>query len=323
MTVSVFHARPTALAAALALGLVLAGCSPAPDEAAPAAAPVAAPADPAADAAEAAQATADALAALSIDELRQRASVALRDQRLYGPVGDNAMEYYLAIRAKSATPNVAAESALMDLMPYALIGAEQAIVDGDFAEAERLAELMARTDAEAPSLPRIREAITTGRSAADERTRLAEERARQAEAQRQAAAAAPVAAPVAAAPIPEPTPAPVAAPPSPEPAPVAATPEPAVATAPAPAPAPVRTGPPRPISTPQPPYPREAARTRASGSVVVQFTVGADGRVSDVTVVRARPRGLFEDAVVDTVSTWRFEPPGEPVTMTRTFDFRM
>lgn len=310
MTAPMFHARPAALAAALVLGLLLAGCKPAPDEAAPTAAPAAAPpADAAAGDAQAA----DALAALSVDELRQRASVALRDQRLYGPAGANAMEYYLAIRAKSETPNVVAESALMDLLPYALIGAEQAIVEGDFAEAERLAELMARTDAEAPALPRIREAIVAGRNAAAERARLAEERARQ-------AAAAPVAAAPAPAPVPAVEPAPVAVAPEPEPAP------PPVAAAPAPvaaAPAPVRTGPPRAISTPQPPYPREAARTRASGTVVVQFTIGADGRVTEVNVIRARPRGLFEDAVVDTVRTWRFEPPGEPVTMTRTFDFRM
>ncbi|MBS3957955.1 MAG: energy transducer TonB [Xanthomonadaceae bacterium] len=316
MTAPMFHARPAALAAALVLGLLLAGCKPAPDEAAPTAAPAAAPpADAAAGDAQAA----DALAALSVDELRQRASVALRDQRLYGPAGANAMEYYLAIREKSETPNVVAESALMDLLPYALIGAEQAIVEGDFAEAERLAELMARTDAEAPALPRIREAIVAGRNTAAERARLAEERARQAaEAQRQAAAQA--AAPPVAVPTPAPTPAPVAVAPEPEPAP------PPVAAAPAPvaaAPAPVRTGPPRAISTPQPPYPREAARTRASGTVVVQFTIGADGRVTEVNVIRARPRGLFEDAVVDTVRTWRFEPPGEPVTMTRTFDFRM
>lgn len=321
MTAPVFHARPTALAAALVLGLLLAGCSPAPDETAP---PATAPTAPAAAATDAATASAaDALAALSVDELRQRASVALRDQRLYGPAGDNAMEYYLAIREQSTTPNVVAESALMDLMPYALIGAEQAIVDGDFVEAERLAELMARTDAEAPSLPRIREAIAAGRSAAAERTRLAEERARQAEAQRQAAAAQPVA-PVITAPTPvqaaTPEPAPVVAQPTPEPQPQAAAPPPAPVAA---APAPVRTGPPRAISTPQPPYPREAARTRASGTVVAQFTIGADGRVSEVTVIRARPRGLFEDAVIDTVQTWRFEPPGEPVTMTRTFEFRM
>lgn len=312
MTAPVFPARPTALAAALVLGLLLAGCSPAPDETAP---PAAAPATPAAAAPDAT----DALAALSVDELRQRASVALRDQRLYGPAGDNAMEYYLAIREKSTTPNVVAESALVDLMPYALIGAEQAIVDGDFAEAERLAELMARTDAEAPSLPRIREAIATGRRAAAERARLAEERARQAEVQRQAAVAQPVA-PVAPAPAPAPAaaPAPVLAQPAPEPLPQAAAPPPAPVAA-----APVRTGPPRAISTPQPPYPREAARIGASGSVVAQFTIGADGRVSEVTVISARPRGLFEDTVIDTVRTWRFEPPGEPVTVTRTFEFRI
>jgi protein TonB len=79
----------------------------------------------------------------------------------------------------------------------------------------------------------------------------------------------------------------------------------------------------RPISTPQPPYPREAARSRASGSVTVQFTVAADGSVTNIEVLRARPRGLFERSVEETVATWRFEAPGEPVTLTRTFDFRM
>jgi protein TonB len=105
---------------------------------------------------------------------------------------------------------------------------------------------------------------------------------------------------------------------------VAAAPAP-VAAAPAPAPAaPARTGgAPRAISTPQPPYPREAARTRAAGTVTVQYTIGADGRVTNVQVVRARPRGLFDRSVVQTVSTWRFEATGEITTQTRTFDFRM
>ncbi|MFN8901637.1 MAG: energy transducer TonB, partial [Lysobacteraceae bacterium] len=189
MSVTALRPRPAALVVALALGLVLAGCSPSSDEAAPApAAPAAPPAAAAAPAAAApdtaAQAAAAALAALSIDELRQRGNTALREQRLYSPAGDNAMEYYLALRAKSGKPDVSAESALMDLMPYALIAAEQAINADEFPEAERLLELMARTDPEAPSLPRIRDAIAAGRTAAEERTRLAEERARQADAQR-------------------------------------------------------------------------------------------------------------------------------------------
>jgi protein TonB len=240
------------------------------------------------------------------------------------------MEYYLALRQKSAKPDVSAESALIDLMPYALIASEQAINESNFGEAERLLELMARTDPEAPSLNRIRDAIASGRTAAADRERLdaeraererlaAEQRARDEAAAAATAAAAPAPAPAEATPTPapaEPTPAPAA----PTPAPVAAAP----ATPPPAAPAPARTGgAPRPISTPQPPYPREAARTRASGSVTVQYTIGADGRVINVEVLRARPRGLFERTVTQTVSGWRFEATGETSTQTRTFDFRM
>mgnify|MGYP002777059058 CR=1 FL=1 len=336
MSVSTIRKPSAALATALALALGLSACSPAPEEAAPAttadpAATAPAPAaDAAAQAAEAAQATASALAALSEAELREKGNTALREQRLYAPAGDNAMEYYLALRQKAATPDVSAESALIDLMPYALIASEQAINDGEFAEAERLLELMARTDPEAPSLNRIRDAIAGGRTAAADRERLdaeraererlaAEQRAREeAAAAATAAAAAPAPADAAPAPAQPETPAP--APAEPTPAPVAAAP-----ATPAPAtPVPARTGgAPTPISTPQPPYPREAARSRASGSVTVQFTIGADGRVTDVQVLRSRPRGIFERTVQQTVSTWRFEATGETTTQTRTFDFRM
>jgi protein TonB len=325
-----------ALAAALAIALGLSACSPATEDPAPAAAPAAtaaAPAavDEAAQAAEVAQATASALANLTEAELREKGNTALREQRLYAPASDNAMEYYLALRQKSAKPDVSAESALIDLMPYALIASEQAINESDFAEAERLLELMARTDPEAPSLNRIRDAIASGRTAAADRVRLDAERAereRLAAEQRardEAAAAATAAATPAPAAV-EPTPAPVEpapAPAEPTPAPVAAapvTPPPAAA----PAPAPARTGgAPRAISTPQPAYPREAARTRASGSVTVQYTIGPDGRVTNVQVLRARPRGIFERSVTQTVSSWRFEATGETSTQERTFDFRM
>lgn len=326
-----------ALAAALALALGLTGCSPASDEADPAtpaapAATTAPEAAPGAQAAEAVQATAEALATLTAEDLREKGNAALRDQRLYSPAGENAMEYYLALRQKSEQPDVSAESALIDLMPYALIASEQAINDQEFGEAERLLELMARTDPEAPSLSRIRDAIASGRTAAADRVRLDAERtererlAAEQRARQEAAATAPTPAPTptpapdatATAAAPEPAPAVV----EPPPAPVVATPTPAAPPAAA-APAPARTAAPRPISTPQPPYPREAARSRASGMVVVQYTIGADGRVTDVIVLRSRPRGLFERTVQDTVATWRFEAPGEPVTQTRTFDFRM
>ena len=321
-----------ALATALALALGLSACSPASEEAAPAtpaATPAAAPAetvDQAAEAAEAALATANALASLSEAELREKGNTALREQRLYAPAGDNAMEYYLALRQKSAKPDVSAESALIDLMPYALIASEQAINESDFVEAERLLELMGRTDPEAPSLNRIRDAIASGRTAAADRERQDTERAERErlaaeQRAREEAAAAATAAVTPAPATTEPAPAPA----EPEPAPAQPAPSPVAAApvTPPPAAAPRTGGAPRAISTPQPPYPREAARTRASGSVTVQYTIGADGRVTNVEVLRARPRGLFERTVTQTVETWRFEATGETTTQTRTFDFQL
>lgn len=334
MSAPTIRTPSAALATALALALGLSACSPASEEPAPpAAAPATAPAqdavDQAAQAAEAAQATASALAGLSEAELREKGNTALREQRLYAPAGDNAMEYYLALRQKSAKPDVSAESALIDLMPYALIASEQAINESDFAEAERLLELMGRTDPEAPSLNRIRDAIAAGRTAAADRERLdaeraererlaAEQRARDEAAAAATAAVTPAPAPAPAEPAPAPAPA-TPPPAQPTPAPVATAP----VTPPPAAPAPRTGGAPRPISTPQPPYPREAARTRASGTVTVQYTIGADGRVTNVEVLRARPRGVFDRTVTQTVETWRFEATGETTTQTRTFDFQL
>jgi TonB family protein len=80
---------------------------------------------------------------------------------------------------------------------------------------------------------------------------------------------------------------------------------------------------PRPISQPQPPYPREALRAGTSGRVVVRYTIGADGRVINVEIVSSQPRGLFDRSVSRTVKRWLFEAPGAPVTQTETFDFQM
>jgi protein TonB len=314
---------------ALALGLGLAACSKdetAPAESEQAAAPVP-PAGPSAEEVAAQQAAQAALAALSPEELRSRGSQALREQRLYAPAGDNAMEYYLALREKSDKPDASAESALIDLMPYAIIAAEQAIGREDFTEAERLRALIEKTDAQAPALPRITDSIAKGQAGAADRAaqELAreEQRVRDAEAAAQraaaeAAAAAQAAAAAAAAPPPAP-----AAPAQPEPPPVAAPPPAAVAPPPAAAPAPVASaGTPVGVRTPQPAYPREAIRAGITGEVTVEISIAANGSVTDVRVIRAQPRGEFERGVVNTVRGWQFEPMDAPATLTRTFTFR-
>lgn len=316
-------------AIALALGFGLAACSnkPAPTEGATATAPAAAEAA----ANQAAQQQAAALAALSTEELRTRGRQALREQRIYTPAGDNAMEYYIALRRKSDKPDASAESALMDLQPYAVIAAEQALGREDFVEAERLRNLISAADPQAPSLARIGDAITRGKLAAAQRqtqdaTRTAEQ-AKAEEAARLKAVQDAKAAQLAAATQPAAAaPAPTAAAPAPQAA--ATAPPPVAAAAPtAPRPAPAAAAPARSggdlvaISTPQPVYPPAAQRAGTAGEVVVSFTVNSDGSVSDINIVSARPRGVFDRNVQTAVRRWKFQPISGTQTVTRTFNF--
>ena len=75
------------------------------------------------------------------------------------------------------------------------------------------------------------------------------------------------------------------------------------------------------ISTPQPAYPPEAKRLGTAGEVVVSFTVNSDGSVSNIDIVSARPRGVFERNVQAAVRRWKFEPISGTQTATRTFNF--
>jgi TonB family protein len=65
-----------------------------------------------------------------------------------------------------------------------------------------------------------------------------------------------------------------------------------------------------------PEYP-DAARERGSaGWVDIVFTVHTDGSVSDVTVAGAEPAGIFEQAAMNSVRKWRYQPvlrDGQPV----------
>lgn len=294
------------------------------------------------------------LTAMTSEQLRDAAAKAIAEHRLYAPAGDNATEYYLALREKSAG-DAGVSLALTDLQPYTLIATEQAINRDDFSEAKRLYAMLEKTDPNAPALPRLKTSIADAESTLAERqqalvqdetrraelerqrqedqqraqqqaaqqlaARQAEERrvaelraaetqrqqqeqqateARQAEerrqaeqraaAQRQQAAAQPAAQP---------------------------TPPPA-APAPAPARANIEL---RPISAPQPSYPVDALRTGQSGSVQVEFTVGPNGRVTAVRVVNANPPRVFNNEVLRTVRSWRFQPVDQPVTSRRTFTF--
>jgi TonB family protein len=69
------------------------------------------------------------------------------------------------------------------------------------------------------------------------------------------------------------------------------------------------------ISGPNPLYPEAARRARIQGVVVLECTIGKDGRVQKVKVLRGLPLGLTESAE-DAVRKWRFKAStlnGKPV----------
>ncbi|MGH8076560.1 MAG: energy transducer TonB, partial [Lysobacter sp.] len=77
----------------------------------------------------------------------------------------------------------------------------------------------------------------------------------------------------------------------------------------------------RALSTPSPRFPPEALRSGTSGEVQVEFTVGTDGSVSAVRVVRANPARVFDREAINAVRRWRFQPVDAPVTTRRTISF--
>lgn len=57
-----------------------------------------------------------------------------------------------------------------------------------------------------------------------------------------------------------------------------------------------------------PEYPRAAQRRGVTGSVDVAFTVTTDGRVRALSVLTSDPAETFDQAAMDAVEQWRFEP---------------
>jgi len=57
-----------------------------------------------------------------------------------------------------------------------------------------------------------------------------------------------------------------------------------------------------------PQFPDVARKRGLDGWVDLQFVVGSDGAVSDVAVVGAQPVGVFEQAALDAVRHWRYQP---------------
>lgn len=278
--------------------------------------------------------------AMNVDQLRDAATNALRENRIYAPGGNNAMEYYLALRDKLPT-DPAVTSALTDLLPYTVIAAEQSIAREEFTEAQRLAAIIEKADAKAPSLPRLKQSIASSQQAVaqraldtEARTKAADEArvkdqqrlAQQAEAQKatEAAAALQLAQQQEAArqeAARQETARREAEQREAAARQASATQAPSGGSSTAQAAPAAGSNQLRPISTPAPRYPPEALRAGTAGEVLVEFTVGTDGTVTAARVVRATPARVFDREAVAAAKRWRFQPVSEPVTTRRTIGF--
>ncbi|MFN3703731.1 TonB family protein [Thermomonas sp.] len=292
------------------------------------------------------------VSAMSPDQLRDAANSAYNDNRLYAPAGNNAMEYFLALRDKQPG-DAGASTALSDLLPMTVIATEQAISREDLEEAKRLVALIGKADRNHPALGRLKASVAsieaklkqqaqTQQLSAEEEAKRREELAKkreedqkklqeqqrqqqaatdtqtqsEAERQRQAAAEAERQRQAAAAAEEQQRQQQAAA---------------AAQQAPAPAPAPERPRPApsvelRAISQPEPRFPPAAQRAGAKGSVQVEFTVGTDGSVTSARVVSsdASPQFKrdFEREALAAVKRWRFQPVSQATTSRRTIVFQ-
>ena len=295
------------------------------------------------------------VAAMNPDQLRTEASKAYGENRLYAPAGNNAMEYYLALRDKQPA-DAGASSALTDLLPMTVIATEQGIAREDFADAKRLAALIEKADAQHPALSRLKASIASAETAAlarvanqkltaeeeakrqeelakkreEDQRKLQEQQRQQAAtatpaagggqtaAQQQAAAAEAERQRVAAAEAERQRAAAAAA---------EQQRQQQAAAQPAPAqPARAASSELRAISNPGPRYPQAAQRAGAAGSVQVEFTVNTDGSVTGVRSVSSDgPRQFqreFEREALAAVKRWRFQPVAEATTTRRTISFQ-
>lgn len=83
---------------------------------------------------------------------------------------------------------------------------------------------------------------------------------------------------------------------------------------------------PKKLKDVRPVYPEIALNARVQGIVIIETQIDRDGRVSNARVIR--PVALLDDAAIDAVMQWEFEPTllgGQPVPviMTVTVNFTL
>jgi TonB family protein len=75
---------------------------------------------------------------------------------------------------------------------------------------------------------------------------------------------------------------------------------------------------------PFPQFPEAARLAATEGHVRIEYAVGPDGRIANLAILEAVPRGAFEDVVQATLAEWRYGPGAGPAgRASREFRFRL
>ena len=253
--------------------------------------------------------------AMSLNDLLAEARKAMNEQRVIAPAGNNAFEFYLKVLQKQPGNQTAAD-ALRETFPFAASNVEQVINQRDFNEAGREIDLLAKVDPTNYTLTILRSKLDAQRKTLDEEQQKQLDQQRQQDLAAQKAAADKAAADKALA---DKAAADKAAQ---EQAALAAqqrakeeeakpTKAAAASQAASDNTAAAGGGETRdaiPVSTIRPRYPATALRNNQEGWVSLQYTVNTDGSVSNIEVVNAEPRHVFDSAAVDAIRRAKFSP---------------
>lgn len=77
------------------------------------------------------------------------------------------------------------------------------------------------------------------------------------------------------------------------------------------------------VSKSGPRYPQEALEKNLEGFVKFEVTISPQGDVTNVRVIKAEPPGVFEQAMIDAVKTWKYCPSGRTITLSLTVNFKL